>query len=203
MNVLHPWSVWPRQVDMIEHFEVTGLKNGDLLAKLVQELSVGRNFQRSDSVVALVLRLFFLRKVHGLDDLLLLEIDYRVLGLGDLIMLRKLGDFLGDRVVQLALRVRRSRKESILLSRRIEHKVIDYLARRHVNHLDAIVVDGSDVDLLVIRRQANRHGRAGLERDTVDNFGLRLVENENGGGVSGQVQGASACQSRATSAQQH
>ena len=95
-------------------------------------------------------------------------------------MLGKLRDFLGDRVEQLALGIGRSRKEAILLGRRVEHKVIDHLARGDVDHLDAIVVDGGDVDLLVIRRQADRHGSAGGERDAIDDLRLLFVENENG-----------------------
>ncbi len=92
-------------------------------------------------------------------------------------------------------------KEAILFGGRIQHKVIDHLARRDVDHLDAVVVDGGDVDLLVIRRQADRHGSAGLERNAVDNLGLGLVEDENGGGISRQVQSTGAgktSQSRAT-----
>ena len=50
----------------------------------------------------MVLWLFFLGNVHGLDDLLLLQIDYCVLGFGHIVMLGKFRDLLGDGVKQLA-----------------------------------------------------------------------------------------------------
>ena len=70
--------------------------------------------------------------------------------------------------------------------------MIRHLARRDVNYLDTIVVDGGDVDLLVIRRQADRHGRASSHRNAVDYLGFLFIENDNGGGVCRQVQCAGA-----------
>ena len=39
-----PGSIGLRQIDVIDHLEIVGLQNRDLLAELVQVLAVGRNF---------------------------------------------------------------------------------------------------------------------------------------------------------------
>ncbi len=112
MDILHSGSIGLSQIDMIDHLEVAGLKNSDLRAKLVEVLAVGGNFNPPHSIVALVLRLFFLGDVHRLNDLLLLQIDEGVLGLGDFVMFGKLRDLFGDRVKKLALGIRRPLKEA-------------------------------------------------------------------------------------------
>ena len=64
-----------RQVQFVHHLEVRGLKNLDLGPELVQKLSIGRNF-KGKTIGSFVLD----RHVRGLDDLLLLQVDHRVLG---------------------------------------------------------------------------------------------------------------------------
>jgi hypothetical protein len=58
------------------------------------------------------------------------------------------------------------------------------------------VIDGGDVDVLVVRREAHGHGRAGLKRNAVDNLDFGFIEHQNGVGICRKIQGARAAGDR-------
>jgi hypothetical protein len=132
------------------------------------------------------------RDVRGPDDLLLGKIDHRVLSFAHFEVFRELVDLLGHRVKQLAIRVHRAAAKTELLGCRIQHEVVDHFACRDIDHFNAVVIDRRDIDLLVIRRQANRHRSSGFQCDAVDDLALGLIEHQHRGRVGRNVQGARA-----------
>ena len=66
-----------------------------------------------------------------------------------------------------------------MLSWLIEDEMIDDFAGRHVNHFDAAVIVGGNVDFLAVLREAHAGRKACAERDSVDNLSLAFIENDN------------------------
>src|SRR5262249_38834622 len=84
--------------------------------------------------------------------------------------------------------------EAIKFGGGVEHEMIDDLVSRHVDHFDAAVIVGGDVDLFAVLRKAQAGGQARVQVDAIDDLALGLIDYQHRVGIGAQEERSAARQ---------
>ena len=165
-EILHGRRVGLLQLNSLHHAEIVGLQNRDGRAELVEIFAIGRNFEAAAAAASTAAtatpsgtgrsHIFPSVAVRaGWSTVFTIFCCARSMmvyfGLPMFVAVRQLGDLRGGRCRALALRVRRAAVEAVPVRRVVEHEVIGHLVGGHVDHFDAAVIVGGDIDRLADR----------------------------------------------------
>ena len=158
---------------------------------MVQILAIGRDFEGRSAVAGD--KAFFVGwHLDTLHNLAVIEVDSGVLRLANFVPVDLPGKLSGDRVKEFVLRIGRATGEPKLLRLRIQGELFHYLVGGDVENLNATLVIGGDVDLLLVVRQLEPGGQTRVELDPVDHLTGCLVKDKYGVRIGSKIKRARA-----------